>query len=229
MKSFTESSSSGIMSQHDWGKKITGGYFSESDHHYRDDGGTPVIACTRVFDILGMVDLDNIARQVLMWKRAYGSALHRCVQYLAHQDLDWGSVDERLVEPLKGIEKFLKDCEFEVVYAEEPRISSINGMKFGMTPDLVGKITYQGKKRNAVIDVKTGAAYSPTWAWQVGGGYLSEATGDWVAGILKVDPAGKVTPYWIGNAEIANAKREFAILLAAALLKVNAGMATLTK
>lgn len=209
---------------HTWGKKIEGGWFNEADHSYRDEGGVPVISCTRVFDVLGMVSLDNIAKEVLQYKKQYGTALHRCMQFLVQKDLDWDTVDERLVEPLTGIESFLWGVEFQPQAAEESKVVCVNGMKFGMTRDLVGTLMYAGRRMHAVLDLKTGAVFSSTWRWQIGA-YSEENLA--LGLVMRVDPAGRVFPHWIDRPW--EAKREFAILLAAATLKVNAGMASLVK
>ena len=101
----------------------------------------------------------------------------------------------------------------------------VSGMEYGMTLDTRGSILYHGQRRSIVVDLKTGSKKSPTWNWQ-GGSYVlgsgKPKDGSWLCVFLQVDRDGKVTPHWI---DAAKGAREFVILLAAANLKVNAGLA----
>jgi len=202
-----------------WGRKIDGGWLDEEQHIYRCDRGIIRPSTTQVFDLLGMVDLGNASKEVLDFKSQYGISLHRGVQLLAAEDLDWDSVDDRLIAPLTGIEQFLKDVEFVIEAAEEARVITYAGMTYGMTLDLRGSMTYQGKRRKAIADVKTGIKFSPTWTWQLGG-YILPYPVYSLGVIFQIRPDGKVIPHYV--ADIEKAKREFQILLAAAILKINA-------
>jgi hypothetical protein len=213
----------------DWGEKIDGGWFSEEGHIYRDEEGHPVISSTQVFDVLGMSDFSMIPPAVLEFKRNYGTALHACSQFLVLKDLDWDTVDDRLIAPLTGIEQFLKKVEYISEATEEKRIVSMFGMKYGMTLDHRGTMIFQGKRRPVVADLKTGVKASQTWVWQIGSYLYPQPKMDssWMGLIIQVDPEGKVTPHFVPDVE--KAKREFQILLAAANLKINAGMAKIGK
>lgn len=212
-----------------WGLEIQGGYFDEERHVYRDESGTPVISSTQVFDVLGFTDFSNVNTEVLEFKRVYGTALHSCTQFLVQKDLDWDTVDDRLISPLVGIESFLKKVEYVPEAAEERQVVSMYGMKYGMTLDHRGSLIFQGQRRPVVLDLKTGSKFSETWVWQVGS-YLfpqPKMSPSWMGLIIQVDMEGKVTPHYVKDAE--KAKREFQILLAAAMLKVNAGIAKIGK
>ena len=212
-----------------YGEKIDGGWFSEEGHIYRDEDGRPVISSTQVFDVLGMSDFSGVPTEVLEFKRVYGTALHACSQYLVLGDLDWDSVDDRLIAPLTGIEQFFKKNQYISEATEEKRIVSMFGMKYGMTLDHRGSMMFQGKRRPVVGDLKTGVKFSQTWVWQLGSYLYPQPKMDssWLGLIIQVDPEGNVTPHYVQDVE--KAKREFQILLASAMLKVNAGMARIGK
>jgi hypothetical protein len=171
-----------------------------------------------VFENLGMNDFSMVDKDDLEWKRNYGTAVHRGIELMIFDRLDWDSVDEHVVAPITGVESFLKQLEYEPVAAEERKIVTLNGMKYGATLDHRGLITWHGKRRKLVADIKTGSKYSPTWAWQ-GGGYLPDLTHLFL--VIQVSKEGKVTPHWI---DAVKAQREFCILLAASNLKTNAGL-----
>jgi hypothetical protein len=218
-----------VLGMADWGVHIIGGWFDEATHTYRDEAGVKVISSTQVFDVTGCSDFSGIDEETLELKRVYGTGLHKCVQFLVARDLDWDSVDEQLIDPLAAIEMFLKKIEFEVEASEEMRIASIYGMKFGMTLDLRGMMTYQGKRRKVVIDLKTGTKFSKTWDWQLGSYLYPQEKADlpWMGLVMQVGKQGKVTPHYLKDVE--GAKREFQILLAAANLKINNGFARIGK
>jgi hypothetical protein len=212
-----------------WGEKIEGGFFEEKTHTYRDDEGIVRISSTQVFDTLGMVDFGNAKPEVVDFKRMYGQALHKCVQFLVAEDLDWDEVDNRLIDPVTGVESYLRELQFKVEGSEEKRIHNLCGMKYGMTLDLRGTVMYQGIRRHAVIDLKTGVKTSPTWTWQLGS-YIHpqpKVERGWLGIIFQVHPDGRVIPHYVRDVE--KAKREFQILLAAAILKVNEGFVKVGK
>ena len=217
------------MGNGDWGIEIEGGWFHEPTHTYRDEKGSAIISSTQVFDVLGFTDFSGIDAETLELKRVYGTGLHKCLQFLVANDLDWDSVDDQLIDPLVAIEMFLKKIEFQVEATEEMRIGSIFGMKFGMTLDLRGTMVYQGDRRNVVIDLKTGVKFSKTWEWQLGS-YLwpqPKVERPWMGLIIQVGKSAQVVPHYVKDVEAA--KREFQVLLAAANLKTNNGFAKIGK
>lgn len=218
-----------MTGENKWGRKIEGGWFDEEHHIYRCDEGIIRPSSTQVFDILGMIDFGNAKPEVLEFKQKYGTALHAGVQLLAKGDLDWDTVDDRLIAPLAGVEQYLKDLQFEVDACEEPRVHSLYGMKYGMTLDLRGSMTFRGIRRHAVVDLKTGIKFSPTWEWQLGSYVLPQEKVDkgWLGVIFQIHPDGRVLPHYLKDVEAA--KRDFQTLLASALIKVNAGLARIGK
>ena len=96
-------------------------------------------------------------------------------------------------------------------------------MHYGLTVDLRGTIIHQGVERKAIIDLKSGVKFSPTWKWQLGGYTTAQNKVEkgWIGVVLQFDKEGKVTPHYI---DLIPAQREFQILLSAAILKLNAGL-----
>ena len=214
------------MANGDWGVEIPGGYFDEKFHRYRNTKGTVVPSTTQVFGILGCNDFDGVPADVLEWKRNYGIAVHKAIELLVQGDLDWDSVDEVIIPAITGLEQKLKAMQFKYEAAEEMRVHSLFGMEYGLTVDLKGTIVHQGKERQAVIDLKSGVKFSPTWRWQIGGYTTAQGKidGGWMGVILQFDKMGEVHPWYI---DLIPAQREFQTLLAASILKLNAGLAKL--
>ena len=214
------------MANGDWGAEIPGGYFDPKRHLYRNEKGTVVPSTTQVFSILGCNDFDGVPADVLEWKRNYGIAVHKAIELLVEGDLDWDSLDEMIIPAVSGLEQKLKMLQFKYEAAEEMRVHTLCGMQYGLTVDLRGTIVHQGKERKAVIDLKSGVKFSPTWRWQIGG-YVTgqeKANGGWMGVILQFDKLGNVFPHYV---DLIPAQREFQTLLAAAILKLNAGLVKL--
>jgi hypothetical protein len=204
----------------DYGIQIPGGFYRDKDHAYFNEKGTRVPSTTQVFSILGCNDFDGVPADVLEWKRNYGIAVHKAIEFLVAGDLDWDSLDEVIIPAVAGLEQKLKALQFKYEAAEEIRIHSIFGMQYGLMVDLKGTIVHQGQTRNAVIDLKSGVKFSPTWRWQIGGYTAAQGKidGGWIGVVLQFDKVGIVTPHYI---DLIPAQREYQILLSAAILKLN--------
>lgn len=198
---------------------IEGGTFSEEKHLYKDETGLIVPSATQVFDILAMNDFSKVKEEDMEWKRGFGNAVHKGVELVVFDQLDWSTCSEEIIPAITGVEGFLKELQYEPEAAEERKIVMFNGMRCGTTLDHRGSIMYHGVRRKIIIDVKTGTKFSPTWRWQ-GGGYVPSLTH--LLLITQVSKDGRVTPHWI---DPIKAQREFIYLLAAAMLKLNAGLA----
>jgi hypothetical protein len=214
------------MGNGEWGVEIPGGSFRDKDHAYFNEKHTRVPSTTQVFSILGCNDFDGVPPDILEWKRVYGTAVHRAIEFLVAGDLDWDSLDEVIIPAVTGLEMKLKAMQFKYEAAEEMKIHSLYGMEYGLTVDLRGTIVHQGKERKAIIDLKSGVKFSPTWRWQIGGytGAQEKVDGGWMGVILQFDKLGEVHPHYI---DLIPAQREFQTLLAASILKLNAGLAKL--
>lgn len=207
-----------------WGVAIPGGWFDERKHIYRDDNGVIVPSTTQVFAILGLTDLERVPEHLLAWKQVYGIAVHKASEYMDQGDLDWDSLDDAIIPAVTGIEQFLKKIQYEPLTTEERRIHSLFGMKYGMTSDGTGTMMYQGVRRHVIRDLKTAVKYSPTWKWQLGAYGLAQEKVEkgWIGLNIQVDKEGNVKPFYH---DLLQAGREFQTLLAAANLKLNAGLA----
>jgi len=206
----------------EWGREIPGGWFNEESHLYRLQSGVIVPSTTQVFSILGLNSLDDVPKDMLEWKQGYGIACHAAVNLLAKNDLDWDSVDEQIVPAVTGIEEWLTKNKYEHEAGEEARVHCHNGMSYGMTSDLRGSIMFKEQRRKAIIDLKSGVRYSKTWLWQCGAYTLAHP--GYMGIVLQFDKEGEVEPYF-ASADIVTAQREFQVLLAAAILKLNSGFA----
>ena len=205
-----------------WGEKIDGGWYNDASHCYRDEAGIVLPSVTGVFDALGLSDFSGIDPAVLEWKRQYGTALHRGVELLVAGNLDWDSVDDALIPALTGIEQWLRQVEYQPVAQEEKKIIVLNSMRVGGILDLRGSLVFKGRRRPCILDIKTGAKFSPTWIWQIGAysGGAPKIQGDvYIGAALQVDREGDVKPHWV---DVVKSLREFIILLAAANLAANA-------
>jgi hypothetical protein len=203
----------------DWGEKIDGGWFNEKGHVYRCDEGIVRPSTTQTFSILGIDVTKGIPQADLDWKRDYGIACHKAVEYMVQGDLDWEGLDEKIVPAVTGIEAFLKEREFRLITAEKKMIGNLHGMKYGLQIDLLGWIKHGGVERKAIIDLKSGVKFSPTWNWQVGGYIASQPPEGLLGVIAQFDKGGRVKSHYV---DAVRAQREFQILLAAAILKLNA-------
>ena len=213
------------MGSEAWGQAIEGGFYQESNHCYRDSSGVVIPSVTGVFGALGLSDFSMIAPDVLEWKRGFGNAVHKAVEYLVFGKLDWESCPDEIIPAVVGIESWLKLVEYQPLSVEEKKIIVLNGMRVGGTLDHRGSLIYKGKRRPCILDLKTGSKASETWAWQTGAytGGAPKLEGDvYVGCALQVDKDGRVTPFWV---DTLKAKSNFIILLAAANLAVNAKLA----
>jgi hypothetical protein len=207
----------------DWGTKILGGYFDEVKHLYRNERGVIIPSTTQVFDILGCTDFSGIPLEILEWKRNYGLAVHKAFEFLVVNDLDWETLDEAIIPAVTGIEAFLKKIEYFSEVAEERRIHTLFGMEFGLTVDGRGSMVHQGIRRHVIVDLKSGAKASPTWKWQLGGYTVAQdkVDGGWMGLVIQFNKEGNIVPHYV---DLLKAKREFQILLSAAILKLNSGL-----
>lgn len=212
----------------DWGDPIEGGFFRGGDfHEYRNTKGERIPSSTQIFDLLKCSDFSKVDPEDLAWKRQFGNALHRGVELLVFDKLDWESCDEEVVPGIVGIEEWLRKVEYIPEHVEERRIATVCGMHFGMTADHRGSLLYKGIRRPAILDLKTGSKASPTWNWQLGSYYLGSpkpTVGLYVGAVLQVNREGRVVPHWV---DLIRAAREFQCLLATANLLLNAGLTAL--
>ncbi len=103
-------------------------------------------------------DMDEMLRraaenyEVDAAKAADWDAVHAAVSFMVLDDLDWFSLANEIVAPIKGIESRLEEMDFQLEGTEERRVANMFGMRYGMTSDLRGSVMHQGRRRKAVID-----------------------------------------------------------------------------
>lgn len=115
--------------------------FKEETHTYFVDG----IKRPCVSEIVKplSVDYSMIQKNTLNHKRDLGKAFHHAIHLFLLDDLDWDTLDERLVEPMKGFKEFWTDDEFK--NKEMPKIKEMHieekmyhpKLNYCGTPDLI--------------------------------------------------------------------------------------------
>lgn len=212
----------------DWGIEIPGGWFDPDKHVYRDERGSVVPSVTQVFDLLHISDFSSVDADTLEWKRQFGTSVHKAVELLVQNDLDWDSCDDRAIPAIVGIEQKFKEIQFKSEAVEDSRIYSLFGMKYGGSCDHRGTCLYQGQERHCVIDLKTSCKEEVYWKWQVSAYTVGLPKNDkpWLGMVLKVDKNGETKPYYY---DVYAGLREFQALLAAAIIGINSGSYKLKK
>lgn len=105
---------------------------------------------TDVIKEAGLVNTDWM-NDLARWR---GKCVHRGIELLNRNELDWETVDDMIIGYLRSYELLIKVTGFEVMGSEEPCFSSA----FGCLPDLWGALN----KAPTIIELKTGAV--PAWA-----------------------------------------------------------------
>jgi hypothetical protein len=108
-----------------------------------------------------MVPPRNLARA-----QDVGTAVHLACQYLDEGDLDLESVDQGILGYVVGYQKFRE--EYQVVYdlIEHAMIGELDGMKYGMRFDRLGRVNIRGSEETMLLDIKTSSRVSPSWPIQ---------------------------------------------------------------
>ena len=123
--------------------------FVEESHQYflmNEEGVAEVElpALTNILKAVGIID----TRWFTDAGRARGKAVHRVLELIDKNDLDWGSVDPRMYGYLEAYLKFKEDYKPEYTAIEEPTYHKTK--LYGCTED---RVCADG----TVIDIKTGA------------------------------------------------------------------------
>jgi hypothetical protein len=146
--------------------KIPGGWFEPDGHIYRDAQRNRVLSVTQIFQMLGLVNYDDVSLDVLEHKSEIGIAVHKAVELLLQGLLDWDTVDEAAMAYVVGAEIQFRNMAFELAECEQQGILETHGMKVGYQYDQRGWILYNGSKRPVIVDLKTAVQESDTWALQ---------------------------------------------------------------
>ena len=96
--------------------------FEAEGHRYTERGsGIPILSVTQVLDSVGIVDYPDFAKDAMEWKSGLGTAVHTATQFIdssAQGDLDWNTVDQRIVPYIVGYEKFCEEACFTAQHVE---------------------------------------------------------------------------------------------------------------
>ena len=123
-------------------------HYDSATHSYYIDG-VLVPSATQILNICGVVN----NRFFTEGSRARGTAVHSCCHFFAEGDLDWSSVDERIVGYVRAYEAAIKTLDFKPTLCEIPQFSI--GLQYGVTPDQVDE------SKKIIVELKTG--YMRPW------------------------------------------------------------------
>lgn len=146
---------------------IPGGTFLSDGHIYRDQQGRRVLSVTQIFERLGMNDYANVRKEVLLRKAEIGVATHKAVELLLLGRLDWDTVDDRIMGYTVGAETWFRRAGFKLAEAEHQGIHEVSGLKYGYQYDQRGWMSFGGRQRSVIVDLKTMVETSPTWPIQI--------------------------------------------------------------
>lgn len=123
--------------------------FDSETHIYRDDGA-------RRPGATDIIKAENLIKSEWMSEesRWRGKCVHRGVELLNKNELDWDTVDGMVAGYLRSYEQFIELTKFTVVGAERPCFD----IAFACLPDIWGSLNGV----NVVIELKTGVV--PKWA-----------------------------------------------------------------
>jgi hypothetical protein len=147
----------------------TGFQFDEATHSYTQEGHS-IPSCTRVLDHAGLVSYDQVRQDILERKSRIGTIVHLATQYYDRDTLDWDSfsdsdIDQENKRRVEAWARFRLDTNFAPTHIEERYVTTVNGMLYGLTVDLVGLIG----GRETILDIKTSVSAMPWYAIQTAG------------------------------------------------------------
>ena len=205
--------------------EIAGGWFEPEGHIYRDARNIRVLSVTQVFQLLGLVDYSGIDPEVLHRKSEIGIAVHRSIELLLTDTLNWDTVDDAAMADVVGAEAWFRRMKFRLIGCEQRGINNVYGVEYGYQYDQLGTIWYQGHDRNVVVDLKTAVKESPTWALQTAAYALAapplEKGKQYLRVILHLQKDGRVKPLYYDNPQD---EKTFLYMAYSAIWKQNHGM-----
>lgn len=203
---------------------IPGGWFEPDGHVYRDAQGNQILSVTQIFQMLGLVDYGDVDPKVLSHKSEIGIAVHKAIELLLQNNLDWDTVDDAAMSYVVGAELWFRDMKFQLGACEQQGILEIYGMKVGYQYDQRGSIEYQGTRRNVIIDLKTAVKESPTWALQTAAYALAakvmERSERYLRVVLHLQKDGRVKPLYYDDFQD---EKTFLYMAYSAIWKMNHG------
>jgi hypothetical protein len=180
--------------------KIPGGWFEPTGHVYRDEEGNRVLSVTQVFQILGLTDYGDVNPATLKHKSEIGIAVHKALELLLQNNLDWDTVDEIAMNYVIGAELWFRNMKFQLGACEQQGIFEIYGMKIGYQYDQRGSIEYQGQRHHVIVDLKTALKESPAWPLQTAAYVLAapplDPSEQYLRVVLHLQKDGRVKPIY---------------------------------
>lgn len=144
-------------------------HFERDAHSYLAGDGMRVPSVTQVIQLAGLHNYDGIPAATLDHAAWRGTLVHEAT---AHHDQGvdvevFFDLPEECLPYFRAYKQFLSDTGFtaDSTETEKPRIVTVNGMTYGMTPDRVG--TLDGIP--TVLEIKNTAAVHPCWGIQLAG------------------------------------------------------------
>jgi hypothetical protein len=205
-------------------KVISGGWFEPNGHRYYDSDGHRILSVTQIFQLLGLVDYNGVDPAVLEHKSEIGVAVHKSVELLLQNALDWDTVDEAAMPYVVSAEVWFHEMQFELLATEQQGILETHGMKIGYQYDQWGTILYQGHRRQVIVDLKTTSKKSPTWALQTAAYALTIPVKNGeerpLRVVLHLQKNGRAKPIFYENPQDEEA---FLYMAYCAIWKLNAG------
>jgi hypothetical protein len=202
--------------------RIPGGWFEPEGHVYRDAWGNRILSVTQIFQMLGLVDYGDVAPNVLSHKSEIGIAVHKAIELLLQNNLNWDTVDDAAMGYVVGAELWFRNMKFELGACEQQGILDVYGMKIGYQYDQRGSIEYQGARRNVIIDLKTAVKESPTWALQTAAYALAakamEREKQYLRVVLHLLKDGRVKPIYYDDPQD---EKTFLYMAYSAIWKMN--------
>lgn len=135
--------------------------FDPVEHAYTVEGRR-VPSVTQILSVLD--NWEWVPREAMELAAQFGTHVHEAAALLVRDQLDWDSLDDALVLPMRGLQKFLDESGAVVVQSEQRVYHP--GLRYAGTLD----VTLHWRGGMALADFKTGSApprsVGPqTWAY----------------------------------------------------------------
>ena len=144
-------------------------HFDEASHTFTNGiTGRKILSVTQVLDTVGIVDYSDAPQEAMSRKSKLGSAVHRASEYIdaPKSELDWDSVDERIVPYVLGWEEFCADTHFVPEAVELSGCVKLPQGEVGFIIDRIGLLEGQ---LSAIIEIKCTCQEEESWKIQLAG------------------------------------------------------------
>jgi len=204
--------------------EIAGGWFEPEGHIYRNARGCRVLSVTQIFEMLGLTDYSGIDPDVLGHKSEIGTAVHKAVELLLTDNLDWDTVDDAAMSYVVGTELWFRNMRFELAGCEQQGIHSVFGVQYGYQYDQRGWLQFEKRRRPVIVDLKTAVEASPTWALQTAAYALAAPVTNgerYLRVVLHLQKDGRVKPLYYDDPQD---EKTFLYMAYSAIWKQNHGL-----